>query len=108
MTMKQTRKKYSKVDKLEILKEAGLNGVTKTLDKYGVYPATFYSWKKKFAEMGDAGLDRGMTKKRIATIKEQEEEIEFLKRLLAEKEIESKLKDELLKKKYPKVRKKYS
>jgi len=108
MTMKKTRKQYSKQDKLKILKDAGLNGVTITLEKYGVYPATFYNWKNKFKEMGDVGLDRGMTKKRIAKIKEQEEEIELLKRLLAEKEIESKLKDELLKKKYPKVRKKYS
>ena len=106
--MKKTRRKFSKTDKLKILKEAGLHGVTQTLEKYGIYPATFYSWKKKFEQMGEMGLDRSMTKKRIAKIKEQEEEISFLKRLLAEKEIESKLKDELLKKKYPKVRKKYS
>jgi len=106
--MKQTRRKYSKPDKLKILKEAGLHGVTQTLEKHGIYPATFYSWKKKFEQMGENGLDRGMTKKRIAKIKELEEEVSFLKRLLAEKEIESKLKDELLKKKYPKVRKKYS
>jgi len=106
--MKKTRKKYSKEEKLIILKEAGLIGVTQTSDKHGVYPATFYNWKKKFDEMGSEGLTHSMTKKRLAKIKEQEEEISLLKRLLAEKEIESKLKDELLKKKYPKVRGKYS
>lgn len=108
MGMKRTRKKYSKADKLKILKEAGLKGVTRTLEKHGIYPATFYAWKKKFDQMGDVGLDHGMTQKRIAKIKEQEQEIALLKRLLAEKEIESKLKDELLKKEYPKVRRKYS
>lgn len=106
--MKQVRKKYTKEDKLKILKEAGLKGVTRTLEKHGIYPATFYYWKKKFDQMGDSGLDHSMTKKRLAQIKVLEEEIELLKRLLAEKEIESRLKDELLKKKYPKVRKKYS
>jgi len=49
-----------------------------------------------------------MTKQRLAKIKELEQEVDCLKQLLAEKELESKLKDELLKKKYPKVRKKYS
>ncbi len=106
--MKQVRKKYSKEDKLKILKEAGLKGVTRTLEKHGVYPATFYYWKKKFDQMGDSGLDHSMTKERIAKIKVLEQEIDLLKQLLAEKEIESRLKDQLLKKKYPKVRKKYS
>jgi len=70
----------TKEEKLKVIKEASIHGVRETLDKYGVYPATYYSWKRKFEEMG----------------------------LLAEKEVESKLKDELLKKKYPKVKRKYS
>lgn len=107
MTMKPSRKKFSKEEKLSILKEAGLQGVIKTVEKHGVYPSTFYNWKKKFEEMGSEGLNHSMTKERLAKIKELEEEVGLLKQLLAEKEIESKLKDDLLKKKYPKVRKKY-
>lgn len=49
-----------------------------------------------------------MTSSRLKKINELEQEVELLKQLLGEKELESKLKDELLKKKYPKVRKKYS
>jgi len=49
-----------------------------------------------------------MTKESLHKIKELEQEVDLLKQLLAEKELESNLKDELLKKKYPKVRKKYS
>jgi putative transposase len=49
-----------------------------------------------------------MTKERLQKIKELEQEVDLLKQLLAEKELESKLKDDLLKKKYPKVKRKYS
>ena len=104
---KRTPRK-TKEEKLKILKEVSIHGVRETLDKYGVYPATYYSWKRKFEQMGEEGFAHGMTKQRLQKIKELEQENELLKQLLAEKEMESKLKDELLKKKYPKVRRKYS
>lgn len=44
--MKKGRKKYTNEEKLTILKEAGTKGVNLTLEKYGIYPATYYSWKK--------------------------------------------------------------
>ena len=47
----------------------------------------------------------GMTKERLRRIKQLEKAIEALKQIIAEKELESKLKDELLKKKYPHLRK---
>jgi putative transposase len=106
--MQKKTKKFTKEEKLKIIKEAGSKGVRTTLEKYGVYPATFYSWKNKFKEMGEAGFSHGMTNEKLARIKVLEQEVDLLKRLLAEKEIESKLKDELLKKKYPKVKRKYS
>jgi putative transposase len=58
--------------------------------------------------MGESGFAQGMTKERLARIKELEQEVELLKQLLAEKELESRLKDDLLKKKYPRVKSKYS
>jgi putative transposase len=105
-TKKSPRK--TKEEKLKIIKECSIHGVRETLDKYGVYPATYYSWKRKFEEMGEEGFAHGMTKERLRKIKELELEVDLLKQLLAEKELESKLKDELLKKKYPKVKRKYS
>jgi putative transposase len=105
-TKKNLRK--TKAEKLKIIKEASMHGVRETLDKYGVYPATYYSWKRKFEEMGEEGFAHGMTKERLQKIKELEQEVDLLKQLLAEKELESKLKDDLLKKKYPKVKRKYS
>jgi putative transposase len=108
MSMKKSQKKYSKEEKLQILKEAGIKGVRETLDKYGIYPATYYYWKKKTDAMGEEGLTHSMTIERLNKIKELEQEVDLLKQLLAEKELESRLKDDLLKKKYPKVKRKYS
>lgn len=108
MTMKKEGKRWSTEQKIKIIKESSTKGVRETLEKYGIYPATFYAWKKKFTEMGEQGFGHGMTKQRLARIRELEQEVDCLKQLLAEKELESKLKDELLKKKYPKVKRKYS
>lgn len=99
-------KKYSKAEKLAIVKEASEKGVKVTLEKYSLYPATFYYWKKKVEEMGVVGLTHGLTKERLAIIKKLEKENKALKEIIAEKELESKLKDELLKKKYPHLRNK--
>jgi putative transposase len=99
-------KKYSNAEKLAIIKEASEKGVKITLAKYALYPATFYYWKKKVAEIGEVGLTHGLTKERLAIIKKLEKENQVLKEIIAEKELESKLKDELLKKKYPHLRNK--
>jgi len=99
-------KKYSVKEKKGIIQEASKNGVKVTLAKYGLYPATYYYWKKKLLVYGDKGLEHGNLKDREATIRRLEKENEALKILLAEKELSSKLKDEMLKKKYPELRKK--
>ena len=101
-----SNRKFTKEQKLSILKEASEQGVTKTLEKYGIYPATYYSWKEKLITMGEEGLDYGMTKAQLKRIRQLEKENKMLKELVAEKELESKLKDELLKKKYALQRKK--
>ena len=98
--MSMQKRKFTKEQKLEILEEASVQGVQATLDKHGLYPTTFYSWKKKFETMGEAGFRHGMTPEHIKEIKRLEKENEQLKLLLAEKELEGRLKDELLKKKY--------
>jgi putative transposase len=95
-----SKRTFTKHEKMSILKEASEQGVTITLEKYGIYPATYYSWKKKFESMGEEGLDYGMTKAHLKRIRELEKENRLLKELVAEKELEGKLKDELIKKKY--------
>jgi putative transposase len=99
------RKKFSKDEKVRIVREAAEHGVKATLDKYGVYPATYYDWKRKLESMGEKGLDWGMTPAHLKEIRRLEKENERLKRIVADQQLESQLKDELLKKKYPLARK---
>jgi putative transposase len=93
------KRSFSKEEKLAIIKEASINGVTSTLEKHGIYPASFYSWKKKFESMGEEGFNHGMTPQFLKRIRELEKENLALKQIVAEKELENKLKGELLKKK---------
>ncbi len=95
-----TRRKFTKEDKLAILKEATSVGVTVTLEKHGIYPATYYSWKQKFESMGEDGFRHGITPAQLKEIKRLEKENGLLKKLLAEKELEGHLQGEMLKKKY--------
>lgn len=104
--MSMKKRKFSKEEKLRILKEASEAGVTVTLEKHGIYTATFYNWKKKFEIMGEEGFRHGMTPAHLKEIRRLEKENELLKKLLGERDIEGHLKDELLKKKYPWARKK--
>ncbi len=109
MSMKTTKKgtkKYTTREKLAILEEGKNRGVKVTLAKYGLYPATYYYWKKKHLVYGEEGLSHRSTKHLESDIKRLEQENEQLKILLAEKELEGKLKDEMLKKKYPELRRK--
>jgi putative transposase len=100
------KRTFTKEEKLKIIKEASEQGVKPTLEKYDIYPATYYSWKQKFEEMGKEGFHHGMTPQHLKRIRELEKENSTLKQLLAEKELENKLKGDLLKKKYALEKKK--
>jgi len=104
MTMK--KRSFTKEEKLRIIKEASENGVNVTLEKYGVYRASYYSWKKKLEQMGEEGFHHGMTPRHLKRIRELEKENNVLKQLVAEKELENKFKGDLLKKKYALEKKK--
>lgn len=104
MNVKKTEKgtkKFTTEEKLSIIEESKSKGVKVTLEKYDLYPATFYYWKKKVSIQGEQGLNHQTQKTLIAEKKRLEKENERLKILLGQKELESALKDELIKKKYP-------
>lgn len=104
---KRTKRSWTKEEKLNILKEAKEKGVEVTIRKHGIYPSTYYSWRKKYLVEGDIGLDDTASKRKDKNyIRQLEDETALLKQLLAEKDLELALKDELLKKKYPWARKK--
>jgi len=95
-----TKRTFTTAEKLSILSEANEHGVNVTLSKHGIFPGTYYSWKRKYEQMGESGFRHGMTPKHLKEIKRLEKENDLLKKLLAEKDLEGHLKDELLKKKY--------
>lgn len=99
--MGREKRTFSKEEKISILEEAKKEGVNVTLEKHGVYPGTYYSWKQKYEQMGEEGFKHGMTKEHLKEIKRLEKENAMLKKIVAEKELEVQLQQELVKKKYP-------
>jgi putative transposase len=97
-TTEQGTKKFTKEEKLAILKESRETGVKATLEKYALYPATFYYWKNKFDEPGADGLHHSSAKEKLKKLKELEKENRKLKELLTQEKLESALKNDLLKK----------
>jgi putative transposase len=93
------KRKFTTEEKLKIIKEASEQGVKVTLEKYFVFRASYYAWKKKMETMGEEGFSHGMTPEQLKRIRELEKENRLLKEIVIQKELEGKLKDELLKKK---------
>lgn len=100
------KRKFTIQEKLQIIKEASEQGVKATLAMYGIYVASYYSWKYKLEQMGEEGFHHGMTPQHLKRIRELEKENNALKQLLAEKELDNKLKGDLLKKKWALEKKK--
>ena len=48
-----TIRKFSDDDKIKILQEGLINGIPRTLRKYGIDQSLFYKWKKAFINGGD-------------------------------------------------------
>jgi len=61
-------------------------------------PQLFHYWKRKYTVYAEAGLKHKSSKENDNLIKRLEKENEALKILLAEKQLESQLKDNILKK----------
>ena len=110
MEMKKTEggiKKFTPAEKVSIIKEVKAKGLKATLAKYELFPATYYYWKRKYIVYGNEGLEPKTHRDRDAEIRHLEKQNEQLKILLAEKELESKLKEEVIKKKYPEWKRKH-
>jgi len=45
--MMMNKRTFTQEEKLRIIKEASEQGVKVILEKYDLYPATYYSWKSK-------------------------------------------------------------
>jgi putative transposase len=62
------KRTFTKEEKLDIIKEVSEQGLKVTLEKHKIFPASYYSWKKKFEEMGEDGFTHGITPAQLKRI----------------------------------------
>ena len=92
--MKQTRRKWSVEQKLQMIQESVTEGVTHVIRKHNVSQSLFHKWKKQFDLNG---LNDNY--KRIDPEKRSlETEIKQLRQLVGKLSLELEFKNELLKK----------
>jgi putative transposase len=75
-------KKWTLEEKLKIIASSEETGVVETCRKYSVSTGTFYSWKKKFDNKGEAGL-KVTYDTRSKELKASEEGNRILRKLLS-------------------------
>lgn len=92
------KRKFTTEEKLKILKEASEQGRAITLEKYGVYSNTYYSWRNQLEKEGEKDFGKKVNKERTKELKRLEVENQKLKEIVAEKELEIKMLMELRKK----------
>jgi len=91
--------KRSKEEKEKIILEIKKMGITAGCRHFGIHKSIVYNWMHRYNAYGLDGLEDKRKVNFEAANKRLQKENEMLKKLLAEKELESKLKDEILKKK---------
>ena len=91
-------KAFSREEKLSVLKQAAEQGVKATLEEHGVLPGTYYYWKRTLVEQPITVVksERRELEKQVKLLRCENRE---LKLMLAEEQLRSRLKDELLQKK---------
>ena len=99
MIMTKPVRKWTAKEKEKILLEIQRLGVVIGCRKYNLSKSVYYTWVRRYNAFGLEGLEDRRGKRMDAQIKRLEKENKMLKELLAEKELESRMKDELLKKK---------
>ncbi len=99
MLSKREMKKRTKEEKEKILLDVQRLGIVAGCRKHNLPPSIYYYWLEKYKSHGIEGLEDHRGKDNQAAMRKLEKENMILKELLAEKDMELKMKDELLKKK---------
>ncbi len=106
MLMVKRMHKWTPQEKERIILDIQGLGVTAGCRKHGISKTLYYYWVNKYESSGLEGLEDRRGKNMDAYVKRLEKENRLLKEMIAEKDLESKLKDELLKKKFGQLGKK--
>jgi putative transposase len=93
----KTRRIFSFEEKVMVLKDAEILGVTQALRKHSISIGTYYNWKRKVELHGEQSLQSSHQRIEPQLKKLQQENLR-LKQLLADKELALMIQQELLKK----------
>jgi transposase-like protein len=96
--MNKSRKKWSAQEKLEVLVNSQKEGVTRTSRQYGISTTMIYNWQKKYEEEGESGLISQKAQKDDMEKNRLLRENRELKAIVAEKEMQLRIQEVLLKK----------
>ncbi|MQY79283.1 MAG: helix-turn-helix domain-containing protein [Bacteroidetes bacterium] len=99
MLVKKQLHKRTGQEKEKILLDIQRLGVVSGCRKHSISKSQYYDWLDRYNAHGLNGLEDRRGQNSDAQVKRLEKENRLLKEILAEKELESRLKDELLKKK---------
>lgn len=106
MFMKKELYRRTPQEKEKILIDIQSLGVAAGCRKHRISNSLYYYWLDRYNAHGIDGFEDRRSRNVNAELKRIEKENRILKELLAEKELESKMKDELLKKKFAQWEKK--
>lgn len=106
MFMVKKLNKRTPQEKEKIILDIQRLGVTVGCRKHNLSKSLYYDWVERYNASGLEGLDDRRGINNDALVKRIEKENRMLKELLAEKELESRMKDDLLKKNLHNGRKK--
>jgi putative transposase len=96
--MNKSRKKWSTQEKLEVLINSQKEGVTRTSRQYGISTTMIYNWQRKYEEEGESGLMSKKSQKDDMEKNRLLRENRELKAMVAEKEMQLRIQDALIKK----------
>jgi transposase-like protein len=97
--MGKHQKTWNQAEKLAIVNFYKEHGAGKTSKAYNVSTGTIYRWVKLFQDQGSVGLSDNFSLYKDKEIARLKREIQAFKEIVAEKELELRIKDSLLKKK---------
>lgn len=97
--MGKHQKTWSQSEKIDILNYFKSQGAARTSKEFNVSNATIYRWQSLFENQGSDGLNDGFTTNKDQEILRLQRDIQAFKEIIAEKELEIRIKDALLKKK---------
>ncbi|MEO5583283.1 MAG: transposase [Saprospiraceae bacterium] len=92
------RKRWSFKEKVEILSSYQREGITRTIRQYGVSGTMIYKWQKAFEADGEEGLTNAKQRSKDIRLAQLERENQELKSIVAEKELQLRIQEEVIKK----------